>query len=269
MIGVLASEWLKLRSVRSTYYLIGVAAAGVLLAALLAWSGARLWDGLPPARRARMAPMSVEQAILPLVQLCLAVLGVLAITAEYATGTIRTSLVVVPRRLALLGAKAPVVAAIGLVTGEVVTVAMFLVSRLVIGDRLIPGNTAPVSDEVPLLLASGLSVPVFALVGLGLGAVLRSTAGGLVAVVALLLVLPTLAHLLPSPWGDRVGSAMLPNLAGQLAGAGTGEGAAAAFAGGSLGGAALLSPPAALLVMAAYVAAALGSAAFTIMRRDA
>jgi len=116
MIGVLASEWLKLRSVRSTCWLIGVAAAGVLLAALLAWSGARLWDGLPPARRAQMAPMPVEQVVLPLVQLCLAVLGVLAITAEYATGMIRTSLVVVPRRLALLGAKAPVVAATGLGT---------------------------------------------------------------------------------------------------------------------------------------------------------
>jgi ABC-2 type transport system permease protein len=269
MIGVLTSEWLKLRSIRSTYYLLGVAAAGVLLAALLAWDGARLWDSLSPARRAHMAPISVEQTILPLVQLCLAVLGVLAITSEYATGMIRTSLVVVPRRLALLAAKAPVVAAIALVAGEVVMFAMFFVSRLIIGARLIPGNMAPVSSEVRVLLAAGLSVPVFALVGVGLGTVLRSTAGALVAVVVLLFVLPTFAHFLPPPWDDRAGSAMLPSLAGQLAGAGTGEGVAAAFVGGSPGGNALLSPLGALLVMAAYVAAALVPGAVTISRRDA
>jgi hypothetical protein len=81
-------------------------------------------------------------------------------------------------------------------------------------------------------------------------------------------VLPALANLVPSPWGDRLGSVMLPNLAGQLAGGRPGVGAVAVLAGGPAGGAAVLPPPAALLVMAGYVAAALLAAGLAIGRRD-
>jgi ABC-2 type transport system permease protein len=271
MTGVLASEWLKVRSVRSTYVILGVVVAGVLLAGLLASREAQLWDSLAPAARGQLAPVPVEQAVLPLDELCLAVLGVLVVTAEYGTGTIHVSLVAVPRRLTLLWAKVAVMAATALTVAGVAMLAMFVASRLVIGDRPIPGSTTSLPAALPLLLASAASVLVLAQVGLGLGTMLRSGAGAIVTVVTLLIALPAFAYLLPPPWADRIGSIMLPSLPGQLAASGSGAttSVAAVFAGGSPGGGALLSPVGALLVMAAYVAAAVAGAAVAISRRDA
>ena len=270
MIGLLAAEWVKLRSVRSTYTILAVAGATVLLAALLTWQGVQGWDSLAPDRRARFQAPPMEQVFSSPVQLCLAVLGVLTITAEYATGAIRVSLTAVPRRWPLLAAKTVVVAAVALAAGEVVVLAIFLVSRAIVGGRPIPGNTAPLATELPALLGLGVSVMVVALVGLGLGAALRSTAGAICAVVALLVVLPTIAPLVPAPWGGRLAAVMLPDLAGQLAGqAGIQAGAAVVLVGGTAGGGSpLLSPPEALLVLAGYAAAALGAGLLAITRRD-
>jgi hypothetical protein len=252
----LASEWLKLRSVRSTWYVLGVVAVTVPLAAFLAKQGVDAWDGLPPARRAGFQGQAMEQALLPLVQLCMAVLAVLAITSEYATGMIRTSVTAVPRRSALLAAKAAVVAAISLAAGQVAVGAMFLACRAIVGDRPIPpGYTTGVSDEIPLVLASGLSVAVIALVALGLGTVMRSTAGAIVAVCVLLFVSPLAANLLAAPWNDRIASVLPSGLAAQLVDHPT-----------AVGG---LPPLGALAVLLAYVIVALGAGAVVLARRDA
>lgn len=256
MTDVLAAEWLKIRTVRSTQYILTVAVTGVLLSGLVALGWAHSWDTTPPGNRENFRGMTVEQSLLPFVQLYLAVLGVLAITSEYATGMIRTTLAIVPARRTVLAAKAVVVAAIALVAGVVSVFAMHLLSGAVIGDRPMSGYTAPLADRIPLLLSHGLSVMVVALVGLGLGTVTRSTAGALSAVAALLFFLPPLPRLLPDPWDDRLSAVMLPALADQLADA-------------VPRGDALLSPPAALAVMAAYVGAALAAASLAITRRDA
>jgi hypothetical protein len=129
--GALSAEWRKLRSVRSTFWL-------------------------------------------------------LAVTGEYATGTMRSSLAVVPRRGVLFAAKAVTVTAVALLAGEVVVFGMFAVGRLIAGHRTMSFNATAVAPEVPHLLAGGLSVAVLALLGLGLGTVLRSTAGAVVSVVAVL-----------------------------------------------------------------------------------
>jgi hypothetical protein len=270
MTGVLASEWRKLRSVRSTAVLLGIPAASVGLTALLTWQGVQTWDGLSAAARARvLAPPPSEQVFAPLVQLCLGALGVLAITSEHATGTIRASLLAVPRRWPVLAAKAAVVGAVALAAGQAVELAIFFVSRQIVGGRPIPGVTAPFSREAPVLVGLGLTAMVVALVGLGLGGVLRSTAAAIVALVALLFVLPALAQLMPGPWNDRLASMLLPSLAGELAGGGAGAGLAGAVVGGPAGTRGLLSPPGALLAMAGHAALALGAAAVALGRRDA
>jgi hypothetical protein len=253
MTGVLASEWVKIRSVRSIYYVFAGAGAVVLLAAVMAWFGATGWDMTPPARRIHFQGSPIEEFALPLVQLCLAVLGTLVITSEYSTGMIRASFVAVPRRWPVLAAKATHVAAIALVVGSVALFATFFAGRLIFGDRPIPGNTAPLSERAPILLSSGLSVMVVALVGLGLGAAMRSTAGALVAVCTLLFVLPGIARFLPSPWGERISAVMLPNLPNQLASAAHST----------------LPSLAALAVMTAYVVMALAVGAVVISWRDA
>lgn len=260
MTDLLASEWLKLRSLRAMLYIIVVAAAGVLVAALLAWYAAKGWDRATPERRGEFSLGPMAELTSWGAQLCMAVLGVLAITSEYSSGMIRTSLVAVPQRRALLAAKATVVAGLALIVGLVITFVTFLVSRAIIADRPMRFYTSAVSEEIPLLLALGLSVMVFALVGLGLGAVLRSSAGAIATIAVLWYILPTLTSFLPEPWRDRAASLVLMSLPRQLAGA---ESAGVTALDG------ILSPMGALAVLMAYVAAPLGGAAILISRRDA
>lgn len=256
MTDVLASEWLKLRSVRSTWYILGLVALAVPLVAFLTLQGVNGWDGLPPGRRARFQAPPMEQVLLPLVQLCMGVLAVLAIASEYATGMIRASLAAVPRRRTVLGGKAVITAGIALLGGLLFLFGAFAVSRAIVADRpMSPGYTTPPEAEVPMLLASGLSVAVVALVGLGLGAVTRSAAGAIVAVSGLLFVLPVLAGLLPGPWSGRVGSVLPTNLAGQLVDHPSAVGD--------------LPPLGALGVLVAYAVAALGAGTAVLARRDA
>jgi len=119
--------------------------------------------------------------------------------------------------------------------------------------------TAPVAAEVPVLLSWGVSAMVFALVGLGLGALLRSAAAAVPAVLALWYVVPIVTMHLPGQAGVWASALNLVNLPPQLSGApelSAGQGGAP------------LPPAAALAVMAGYVMAALGGGMASIVRRD-
>jgi ABC-2 type transport system permease protein len=243
----LTAEWLKIRSVRSTYWILAVVVGSVLLGACLAWLGVQGWDGLPPERRARFQAPPMEQAILPLAQLCVAVLGVLTITSEYATGTIAGSLTARPQRTLLAAAKIAVVGGVAFVAALVFLFGTFGAARWIVGARpMAPGYVTSISEEIPMLLVTSLVVTATALIGLGLGVILRSTAGAITAVVALLLFLPTVARFVPGPWGDRLSSLMLPNLAEQITH-------------GSLTG---------IAALVLYIVATLGGAMFLLKRRD-
>ena len=254
-----AAEWRKLRSVRSTYWVLAVTAAFTGFTVLLAVQMAHVWDGLAPDRRDDLLLRPVQELSTWVASLCLAVLGALSVTSEYRTGMIRTSLAALPRRPGLLAAKAVVAGAAALVAGEAATVGSFLGTRLVVGDRPFPDQHASIAHDLPGFLVEGTAVPVFALLGLSLGVLLRSTAGTLVSVVFLWHVLPLLAFHLPRPWSERVGSVLPGGLPAQMAGIG---------ADNSIYGD-LLSPPAATAVLLAYAFAPLGLAAVVLARRDA
>ncbi|AWS48548.1 ABC transporter permease [Streptosporangium sp. 'caverna'] len=263
MVDALASEWLKLRSTRSTRYILATVAAFVVLLAGFAFYVGSLWDGLPPEGRVTVRAAQPEQIVLLPVQICMAVLGVLAFTSEYATGMIRSTFTALPHRIVVTAAKAAVVAALALVVGQVSVFGTFLIGRAIVGDRPIRGFTAPLPEELPKMLATGMSVVVLALIGLGLGAVLRSTAGAVTSVVVILYVVPRFVISLPDPWNARIGSVLPEDLTRQLAGevpiaVGLGK------AGAGIG----LSPPAALAVMALYAVVAVGLTALALSRRD-
>ncbi|MEU4536018.1 ABC transporter permease [Streptosporangium sp. NPDC023825] len=260
---VLAAEWLKLRTVRSTWYVLAAVAASVVLMVVFTLYVGGLWDGLPPERRATLRAARPEQLLLLPVQICMAVLGVLAFTSEHATGMARTTFTAVPQRGAVLAARAAVVAAVAFAVGQGSGLVTFAAGRLIIGDRPIPGFASSLHEEFPGMFAAGLSAVVLAMVGLGAGAVLRSTAGAITGVVAYLYVLPRFATALPDPWNARVGSVLLEDLTRQAAG----EPPLAVGLGDAPGGIGL-SPAAALAVMALYVVAALGAAAVALARRD-
>jgi hypothetical protein len=239
---VFASEWLKLRSVRSTLHTLGVVVVFVLLCGLWSWFAASYWDGLSPERRATaMAAPAVQPLVLAL-PVCAAVLGGLAVTSEYATGMIRTSLAAVPRRGLLFAAKAAVVGAVTLVTSLVCLSVALALGRLIVGDRPIPTFEPSVGEQAPHFLALSATTAVIALVACGTGAVLRSTAGTLT---------------MPAPWGERFTSVLPLMLPFQIV-----------AAPGSSNDPEVLSPVAAAAVLALYAAVALAMGALSFLRRD-
>jgi ABC-2 type transport system permease protein len=255
MTHVLDSEWLKLRSVRSTRYLLLAIAAALLGGALISYLMTADWDTSPPDLQRKFGVADPGIVVVPIGQFCLGVLGALMITTEYGSGMIRTALVSVPRRRTYLLAKTAVVAAASSVVAVAAVLSAFLAGELITGDRPKPISAfESFGDALPVLAANAASLVLLALVGLGLGFLLRSTAGALVTLCGLLFVVPTTMLLLPAPWDDRVYSVMLPVLAPQLSGEGREP---------------YLSPLGAGLVMIAYVVVVLGGGAAALLRRDA
>ncbi|MEU6712616.1 ABC transporter permease [Nonomuraea sp. NPDC046802] len=253
MAAVLSSEWLKLRSASYTYYTLGMAATTMLLSVLWTVYVSSIAD-----ERGSLRAAAPEEGFLPLIQISLAVLGVLAITSEYATGMIRTSLTVVPRRSRLLLAKTGIVSLATFTAAASVLLVTCSASRLIANGHHLGFNETRLTDDLTMLSVSALSVTALALVGLGLGTAMRSTAGAIVSVVAMLFVLPGVVNYLPSPWNTHIATLLLPNLVPQIAGhrlsSSLGEG--------------FLPPWAALAVLIAYPIAALALGAYQLTRRD-
>jgi ABC-2 type transport system permease protein len=138
-------------------------------------------------------------------------LGALAVTAEYDSMMIRSTLAADPRRLSVLLAKTAVVVFVVLVAGLVSVAGSLAASRLVVPDtgRAMPNGYPPVSlaDEPTLRAYVGtvLYLGLIALLSLGVAAAVRHTAGAVSTVLALLYVAPILAQLITDPtWHMRV-----------------------------------------------------------------
>jgi ABC-2 type transport system permease protein len=185
-----AMEWLKLRSVRSTAWILLVFTAGMVGLAILVL-GHEHWATMPPSQRATFDPTNEGFAGLALGQLALGVLGVLAITSEFSSGMIRATFAAVPRRPLLLAAKAAVLAAVTLVAGEVLAFVTFAVGEAVLRSPA-PHATLGQPGVLRAVLMAGAYPGLIALTGLGLGAIIRHTAGAISAVVGILFVLPLL-----------------------------------------------------------------------------
>ncbi|RVX38065.1 ABC-2 family transporter [Nonomuraea polychroma] len=257
--SVLTAEWLKVRSVRSTYLIIGLSLGAILLGLALAVMAAGMYDSAPPDKRPSARIADLEEVVVIVPQLCMGILGTLAITSEYVTGLIRTSLTVVPRRRPLLTAKATVIGALGLIVGPATVFGTYAVSRWILGDRFSGAYATAFLDRLPALTAISLTVPVFALLGLGLGALLRSTAAAIAIMTGLVYVIPIIIGNIPEPWSERLGSIMIGALPRQI----TGDGNASSVYGS------LLSPAAAAAVLIAYAALPLLTATWLLRRRDA
>jgi ABC-2 type transport system permease protein len=252
---VLASEWIKLRSVRSTYLvLLFAAAAAVGIGYLVAHADATHWATMTAAERAAFDPVANSFSGLGLAQLAFGALGVLAISSEYTTGLIRTTFAAVPRRRAVVAAKAAVVGVVTLLAGELIAFATFFSGQWALSAQHLNVTLAH-PGALRGVLAAGFYLAVMAWVGLGLGAVIRHTAGALTATVALVFLVPQIIHALPSPWDTRIGRFDLDQAAQQMI-------AQHPHAG-------FFSAGPSFLIVAAYAATALAAAAFVITRRDA
>lgn len=248
LLDVVRSEWTKLWSVRSTAAaLLGTAAALVGLAAVFPATG-------PPAPP---DPVAYGLSSFFQAQLGAAVLGVLAVTGEYATGSIRATLTATPQRVTVLAAKTIVVAATATAVGVAAAFLAFFVASRVLASRDV---SVALSDPGALraVIGAGLYLALVAVLALALGVLLRSSVAAISVVVAVLLVLPGIATALPGAWQ----SATVPYLPAEAGQAIIGR---TRFA---PAGADLLAPWTGFAVLCAYTALALAAAAVALTRRD-
>lgn len=207
-------EWTKLRTVRSTWWsLLTVFAGTIAVGAVVSAAVADRWNTMSLSDRAQFDPTFRSLTGLFLGQLAVGVLGVLAVTSEYATGMIRTTLTAVPRRRVVLGAKALVLAAPVLVVSTVASFSAFLICQAILGTKS-AGVSLFAPGEIRAVFGGGLYLTVLALFALGLGVLFRHTASAISAFVGLVLVLPVVVGPLPNPWGRDI-SKYLPADAGQ------------------------------------------------------
>jgi ABC-2 type transport system permease protein len=200
------SEWLKLRSVRSTWWTLLVFAAGMIGIAILVLSHQH-WASMNAADRASFDPTNDSYAGLALGQLAVGVLGVLAITTEFSSGLIRATFAAAPRRPLVLAAKTAVVGAVALVAGEILAFAAFAAGEAVLSAPA-PHATLAQPGVLRAVLMAGAYPALVGLIGLGLGAVIRHTAGAISALVGVLFVLPLILVPLGTSIQNSIGQFM-------------------------------------------------------------
>jgi hypothetical protein len=187
---VAAMEWQKLRTTRSTWYIVALFAVAMtgLAVVVLSHEG---YAQLSAAGRASFDPTHDCFIGLVLGQLLLGVAGVLAITSEFSSGMIRATFAAVPRRGLVLGAKAAVLGAVTLAAGEIVAFAAFFAGQ---ASLQAPAPHAALGQPGVLraVLMAGAYPALIALIGLGIGAIIRHTAGAICVLVGVLFVLPLL-----------------------------------------------------------------------------
>jgi ABC-type transport system involved in multi-copper enzyme maturation permease subunit len=255
---LLAAEWTKIRSVRSTVWSFAILVLATLgFTALFSSLTVAQWNKSDPSERASVIRDPVSNILgagFFLGQLTICVLGVIVIASEYSTGMIRASLLAVPRRVPMLVAKAVVFATLVLVIGEIVAFGSYFMGAAILHKY------APVSLSDPgvtrAVVGAGLYLTVLGLFALSIGAIVRHTAAGITGVIAFVLVLAPLAQLLPGSLGKHV-HAYLPTEAGHL------------IAQAHQAPDDLLSPWQGFGVFCLWTAALFAIAAYLLQRRDA
>ncbi len=186
-----SAEVSKLASLRSTKLLLGITVLGTMLVTFLSTNGAahhpRQWYqgfGWDPTNQA-MAGLAIGS-------LALGVLGVLAISGEYGSGTMRSSLAAVPRRETLFAAKATVVGLVTLVVGEIMSFGAFFFGQAILSSGTAPHATLGQPGVLRAVVLTGAFLSLFSLLGLGLGFVIRHTAGAIATFAGVTLLAPIL-----------------------------------------------------------------------------
>ncbi len=219
--GVLRSEWGKLWTLRSTYIIIAVGAVFMIGLSFLIAMG--ISEGLRDSGGFSMVPgfgdivspviafISLQGVLLA--QFATGVLGVLLVTGEYSTGMIRSTLAASPTRIPVLVTKAVVVFVAAVLAMVPVAIIGFLVAQ---GRYTEFGIEAALTDPgVPqIVVGTALYTAAVAVVGTGLGWILRSAAGAIFALFILLMLLPLLLEFVDLDWVQTL-TDYLPGAAGQ------------------------------------------------------
>jgi len=252
--NVLKSEWTKLRTVRSTFWTTAVAvlATGILGVVVCLQTLHDIKNG-----NQNVADLDSVMTALTgffLVQVTAGALGVMTISSEYGTGMIRATLGAVPQRRAMLAAKGLVFAACTFVISEILSF-----SAVLVGQAILHSQHAGVSLwDGPTLRATfggGLYITAIGLLGFGLGALIRHTAGALSAFFGIVFASTPIVDLLPTSWRNHVIEYMPINAGSQILSTHTDHQS--------------LTPWHGFAVLCIYPLVAITAAAILIKRRDA
>lgn len=253
--GVIRAEWSKFWSLRSSPITLGITL--VLLLAVGVLTSALFHPGNAPTSTSTTiptGPVSLALSGVSLAQIAIGVLAVLVTAGEYSTGMIRSTLIAVPRRLPVLWAKAASYAGISFAVALLGAVLAFVIGSTVLPDSVVHLSIAN-AGVARALAGAALYLALVGAIGVALGALTRSAAGGITVLVASLLILPTLLMLLPSSASHAL-APYLPSNAGQAISAihHTGN---------------QLSPAAGAITLMAWTAVALAAAAWRLVKTDA
>ena len=252
--NLLRSEWTKLRSIRSTYWTATVAVlATVALGAVISAQWEHNLSDHKDSLDGFDATLTSLNGIY-LAQVAVGALGVLVISSEYSTGMIRATLGAVPQRRALLAAKGIVFATCTLIIAEILSFTAFSIGQAILNSAQ-AGASLSQPGVLRATIGGGLYLTAVGLLGFGLGALIRHTAGALSAFFGVLFASTAIVDLLPTSWRNDVIKFMPANAGSQILTVIPGHDA--------------LSPWTGLAVFCLYPAAAITAAVLLITHRDA
>src|SRR5947209_8721472 len=207
------AEWSKLWSLRSTRWsLLAAFVAMAGLGALVAAVQMGRWTHLEPHERLTYNSLNPAVGGWHLAQLAIGVLGVLVISGEYTTGMVRSSLMAAPKRLPVLWAKIAAFSAVTFVLMLIASFVSFFAVQAIVSERHLQHGIGD-PNALRVVVGIALFLTVLGALCVGLGTLVRNSAGGIALFVFLLFVLPGITAILPSSVADSI-SPYLPLSAG-------------------------------------------------------
>jgi ABC-2 type transport system permease protein len=201
---VARAEWTKLWSLRSTRWsLFAAVFAMVALAIIISAVQMGRWGMMSAVDRAHYDSIDNGVGGYHLAQLAIGVLGVLVVSGEYSTGMVRSSLMAVPRRLPVLWAKLAVFCSTTFVLMLVSSFVAFFAVQAIVSSHHVQHSIGD-PHALRAVIGTALFLTVLGALGVGLGALVRNTAGGIAAFVGLMFVLPGITALLPASVGNSI-----------------------------------------------------------------
>jgi ABC-2 type transport system permease protein len=261
--GLIDSEWIKLRTARSTHWTVGIIAAMMLV---MAATMAITQEASGPADAAAVASMAAGGVTGA--QFAAMVLGTFAITGEYRTGQIRSTFNADPTRLRVLTAKAAVVALTTFLSGLVSSLVAFVVAHVALAVTGHGAASLVSLDALRIMAGAATYLTFTAVISLALGAALRRSAAAITTVLALLWMLPGTAVILPGAWAGAIVSFMPAAAGAALYASSYDAGEMDIFSAMTPAGGIDLAPWQGLATLLVYLAAISAVAATAIRRKD-
>jgi ABC-2 type transport system permease protein len=245
------AEWTKLRTLRSTWYTLGGAAlASIILGALVSLATVSQWDQMTAKERLTFDPTSTALIGVLFASVIVGSLAVRAITSEYSTGMIRVTFAAIPGRRGVMAAKAAILAAVAFPVALVSNILAFYAASAVLSTKHIAPSIGD-PGVIQAIVFGALAVSVVTVMGLGLGGIIKRTAGATTALSLVIIGGSLFGIALPAGARQYLPSSALQAVVSVKSASG------------------ILSPAVGLVVLAAYAAIAFVVASNLIARRDA